>query len=83
MFLTELVTHGRNPYPGMTNDEVIAQVKQGYRMPQPPGCPDPLYQIMLKCWKTKSEERPTFEFLKYQMEDYFASAVKKLSVQPG
>ena len=78
VFLTELVTHGRVPYPGMTNDEVIAQVKQGYRMPQPPGCPDPLYQIMLKCWKTKSEERPTFECLIHQLKDYFASNIGKL-----
>ena len=73
VFLTELVTHGRVPYPGMTKDEVFAQVKQGYRMPQPPECPDLLYQIMLKCWKTKPEERPTFEFLKHHLEDYFVS----------
>ena len=76
VFLTELVTHGRVPYPGMTNNEVVAQVKQSYRMPRPPGCPDPLYQIILKCWITKPEERPTFEFLKYHLEDYFASAAE-------
>ena len=74
VFLTELVTHGRVPYPGMTNDEVMAQIKQSYRMPRPPGCPDLLYQIILTCWKTKPEERPTFEFLKYQLEDYSVSA---------
>ena len=73
VFLTELVTHGRVPYPGMTNEEVMKQVMVGYRMPHPPGCPDALYQIMLECWKTKPEERPTFEFLKYQLEDYFVS----------
>ena len=64
VFLTELVTYGHNPYPGMTNDEVLVQVKRGYHMPQPPGCPDPLYQIMLQCWKTDPKERPTFEHLK-------------------
>ena len=64
VFLTELVTHGHDPYPGMTNDEVLVQVKQGYRMPPPPGCPDSLYQIMLDCWKTDPKERPTFEYLK-------------------
>ena len=63
VFLTELVTRGRVPYPGMTNDEVLAQVKQGYHMPLPPECPDPLYQIMLECWKTDPKERPTFEYL--------------------
>ena len=69
VFLTELVTHGRIPYPGMTNDEVMIQVKQNYRMPQPPGCPELLYQIMLQCWKIKLEERLTFEFLKHHLAD--------------
>ena len=73
VFLTELVTHGRIPYTWMTNDKVLAQVTQGYRMPQPPGCPDPLYQIMLECWKAKPEERPTFENLKHQLENFSMS----------
>ena len=77
MFLTELVTHGRIPYPGMTNGEVLARVEQGYRMPPPPTCPDPLYQIMVACWKADPEERPTFEYLKYQLEDYFVSAAEE------
>ena len=76
VFLTELVTHGRIPYTWMTNDEVLAQVTQGYRMRQPLGCPDPLYQIMLKCWNTKPEERPTFESLKHQLE-FFSVPTKE------
>ena len=71
VFLNELVTRGRVPYPGMTNDEVLVQVNQGYRMPQPPGCPDPLYQMMLDCWKTDPKERPKFEHLMDQLEEYF------------
>ena len=74
VLLVELVTHGRVPYPGMTNGEVLAKVEQGYRMPPPPGCPDPLYQIMLDCWKPDADERPTFEYLKFTLEDYFVSA---------
>ena len=35
--------HGQVPYPGMTNREVLEKVEQGYRMPPPPSCPDPLY----------------------------------------
>ena len=73
VFLTELVTHGCEPYPGMTDDEVLAQVTQGYCMPKPPGCPGPLYLIMLECWKVDPQERPTFENLKYQLDDYFVS----------
>ena len=70
VFLAELVTYGHEPYPEMTNGEVLARVEQGYRMPQPPGCPDPLYQIMLDCWKAIPKERPTFEYLKNQLKDH-------------
>ena len=70
ILLTELITHGRIPYPGMTNGEVLAKVEQGYRMPAPAGCPDPLYKVMLDCWKAEADDRPTFESLKYLLEDY-------------
>ena len=77
ILLAELITHGRIPYPGMTNGEVLAKLEQGYRMPPPPGCPDPLYQIMLSCWKAEPEERPTFEYFKYLLDDYFVSATEE------
>ena len=76
VFLTELVTHGDEPYPGMRDDEVLAQVKQGYRMPKPPGCLSSLYQIILECWRIDPIERPTFGYLKHQLEDYFVSTGK-------
>ena len=50
ILLTELVTYGRIPYPGMTNAEVLHQVEHGYRMQSPQGCPPSLYDIMLECW---------------------------------
>ena len=74
IFLTELITHGRIPYPRMTNGEVLVKVELGYRMPPPLGCPDLLHQIMMDCWKQDPEERPTFEYLKYHLENYFVSA---------
>ncbi|KAI1895804.1 hypothetical protein AGOR_G00110540 [Albula goreensis] len=39
ILLTELVTKGRVPYPGMNNREVLEQVERGYRMPCPQDCP--------------------------------------------
>ncbi len=68
-----MVTKGRIPYPGMANAEVLAQVERGYRMPIPVGCPEPLYQIMLRCWLKNPEERPTFEYLEATLEDYFVA----------
>lgn len=73
ILLTELITYGRIPYPGMTNAEVLQQVERGYRMPSPPGNPEALYAIMLDCWKGNAEERPTFESLQWRLEDFFVT----------
>lgn len=69
--LTEIMTHGRTPYPSMTNQEVLYNVSKNYRMPKPADCDDKLYQIMLSCWKSLPEERPTFEYLKNRLDGYF------------
>ncbi|XP_067934392.1 tyrosine-protein kinase Src42A-like [Watersipora subatra] len=71
ILLTEIITYGRVPYPGMTNAQVLHQVELGYRMPLPPGCPPSLYEIMLECWKKEEAERPTFETLQWKLEDFF------------
>ncbi|XP_052755909.1 tyrosine-protein kinase abl-1 isoform X1 [Galleria mellonella] len=71
ILLTELVTYGRIPYPGMTNAEVLHQVEHGYRMPCPQNCPAALYEIMLECWHKDPVKRPTFETLQWKLEDFF------------
>jgi len=71
ILLTECVTYGRIPYPGMTNAEVLHQVEHGYRMQCPQGCPPALYDIMLECWHKDPVKRPTFETLQWQLEDFF------------
>ncbi|KAK6179772.1 hypothetical protein SNE40_012057 [Patella caerulea] len=71
ILLTEIVTYGRVPYPGMTNAEVLHQVEHGYRMPTPPACPKSLYEIMLECWRKDELERPTFETLQWKLEEFF------------
>ena len=74
--ICELLTEGAMPYPGMNNRQVLEAVERGYRMPPPDNCPDALYNIMLSCWKREADNRPTFEHLKYQLEDYFVSAAE-------
>eukprot|EP00918_Siedleckia_nematoides_P043812 GHVU01095737.1.p1 GENE.GHVU01095737.1~~GHVU01095737.1.p1 ORF type:complete len:515 (-),score=51.52 GHVU01095737.1:606-2123(-) len=71
ILLTEIVTYGRIPYPGMTNAEVLHQVEHGYRMPCPPGCPQALYEIMLEAWRKDENDRPTFETLQWKLEEFF------------
>ena len=71
--LYEIITYGRFPYPGMTNAQVLEALQQGYRMPRPMGCPDKLYDIMLDCWREEPANRPTFETLQWQLEEFFTS----------
>ncbi|XP_040565036.1 tyrosine-protein kinase Src42A [Lepeophtheirus salmonis] len=71
ILLTELVTYGRIPYPGMTNAEVLHQVEHGYRMQCPQTCPSQLYDIMLECWHKDPMKRPTFETLQWKLDDFF------------
>ncbi|XP_042633306.1 tyrosine-protein kinase fynb isoform X3 [Cyprinus carpio] len=81
ILLTELVTKGRVPYPGMNNREVLEQVERGYRMPSPQDCPSSLHELMVQCWKKEAEERPTFEYLQAFLEDYFTATEPQY--QPG
>ncbi|XP_067862778.1 tyrosine-protein kinase Fyn-like isoform X1 [Heptranchias perlo] len=81
ILLTELVTKGRVPYPGMNNREVLEQVERGYRMPCPNACPGSLHELMIQCWKKDPEERPTFEYLQSFLEDYFTATEPQY--QPG
>nr|CAB3245984.1 tyrosine-protein kinase Fgr-like [Phallusia mammillata] len=79
VLLTEIVTKGRIPYPGMPNREVLERVETGYRMPKPPipppnpPCPDSLYELMLQCWHRDEMQRPTFEYIQGFLEDYFTA----------
>uniref|UniRef100_A0A8C6W092 Tyrosine-protein kinase n=2 Tax=Nothobranchius furzeri TaxID=105023 RepID=A0A8C6W092_NOTFU len=82
ILLTEIVTYGRIPYPGMTNPEVIRNLDKLYRMPQPDNCPEELYEIMMTCWRQKPEERPTFEFLQNTLNDFFIATEGQYEMQP-
>ncbi|GCB77807.1 hypothetical protein scyTo_0016746, partial [Scyliorhinus torazame] len=63
VLLYEIVTHGKTPYPGMENREVVSMVSKDYRMPCPDGCPEKLYEVMLRCWNSTAQNRPSFKAL--------------------
>uniref|UniRef100_H3A142 Tyrosine-protein kinase n=2 Tax=Latimeria chalumnae TaxID=7897 RepID=H3A142_LATCH len=82
VLLTEIITYGRIPYPGMTNPEVIRNLDRGYRMPCPDTCPEELYELMMKCWRNYPEERPTFEYLQCVLEDFYTATEGQYQQQP-
>ncbi|XP_070834956.1 tyrosine-protein kinase Lck [Chaetodon trifascialis] len=77
ILLTEIVTYGRIPYPGMSNPEVIQNLERNYRMPKPENCPDGLYNIMCLCWRENPDDRPTFEYLRSVLEDFFTATERQ------
>jgi fyn-related kinase len=72
ILLTELVTYGGLPYVGMSNNDVIKQLSNGYRMECPNECPKELYALMLQCWDKNALARPTFEALHNQLDRFFS-----------
>ncbi|XP_055578598.1 tyrosine-protein kinase HCK isoform X2 [Falco cherrug] len=82
ILLTEIITYGRIPYPGMSSVEVIRALEHGYRMPRTENCPEELYDVMMRCWKTKPEDRPTFEYMQSILEDFFTATESQYQQQP-
>ncbi|XP_054431903.1 tyrosine-protein kinase Blk [Pteronotus mesoamericanus] len=83
ILLMEIITYGRVPYPGMSNPEVIRNLERGYRMPRPDSCPPELYHgVIAECWRSRPEERPTFEFLQSVLEDFNTATEGQYELQP-
>ena len=47
----EIFTCGEMPYGKAKNADVIDNIcHRNVRLSQPPRCPDPIYELMHKCW---------------------------------
>jgi serine/threonine protein kinase len=58
--LLEIFSDGREPFTGMSNQEVIREVAAGYRPPAPKTCPAEVYTLMGECWAEDPSMRPSF-----------------------
>ncbi|CAG0905625.1 unnamed protein product [Darwinula stevensoni] len=61
--LWEMFSLGMTPYPGMSGQELVERLKDGYRLDAPQYAKDNIYQIMRKCWRAYPSNRPTFSTL--------------------
>ncbi|XP_033636185.1 tyrosine-protein kinase receptor Tie-2-like isoform X2 [Asterias rubens] len=61
ILLWEIATVGGTPYPGIQTGVLRSKLKTGYRMPKPTNCDIKIYDLMLKCWQEKPDERPSFK----------------------
>lgn len=55
----------KNPF-GVAVDSIgniYIQVKSGYRMTAPKDCPPEIFELMLQCWTTEPDNRPTFQMI--------------------
>ncbi|XP_029471114.1 hepatocyte growth factor receptor isoform X2 [Rhinatrema bivittatum] len=75
VLLWELMTRGAPPYPDVNSFDITIYLLQGRRLLQPEYCPDPLYEVMLKCWHPKSEMRPTFSELVSRISIIFSTFI--------
>ncbi|TSO25136.1 Tyrosine-protein kinase Src42A [Bagarius yarrelli] len=53
----------------------IQAIQRGYRMAQPANCPETLYDIMLLCWQSNPNKRPTFMELQEKLTALFSEPV--------
>lgn len=75
VLLWELMTRGAPPYPDVNTFDITVYLLQGRRLLQPEYCPDPLYEVMLKCWHPKAEQRPSFAELVSRISAIFSAFI--------
>ena len=57
--LWEVFSHGAQPYFSLSNEEVVEYVRNGNVLKHPAGTPTEIYDLMVDCWATNPEDRPT------------------------
>ncbi|XP_058449126.1 tyrosine-protein kinase receptor torso-like [Malaya genurostris] len=68
VLLYEICTLGANPYPLMVPNNLIAELRRGYRMEKPASCNGELYDLMLSCWSALPIDRPSFSVIQSRLE---------------
>ncbi|TGZ66669.1 hypothetical protein CRM22_005195 [Opisthorchis felineus] len=70
----EIITGGVKPFADLTNAEAADLVTRGHRLKRPAVCPSNLYTLMLECWNTNPQLRPSFSSLKPRLRELAAQS---------
>uniref|UniRef100_A0A8D0HP11 Platelet-derived growth factor receptor alpha n=1 Tax=Sphenodon punctatus TaxID=8508 RepID=A0A8D0HP11_SPHPU len=82
ILLWEIFSLGGTPYPGMMVDSTFYnKIKSGYRMAKPDHATNEVYEIMVKCWNSEPEKRPSFYHLSEIVESLLPGEYKKIYEQ--
>ncbi|XP_035509000.1 platelet-derived growth factor receptor alpha [Morone saxatilis] len=78
ILLWEIFSLGGTPYPGMVVDSSFYnKIKSGYRMTKPEHAPHDVYEMMMKCWNSEPEKRPSFLGLSDTVASLLPSSYKR------
>ncbi|XP_048523614.1 tyrosine-protein kinase receptor torso isoform X1 [Dendroctonus ponderosae] len=95
--LWEIITLGENPYPVVNTEDLVALLKEGYRMECPINCSQELqvsrkststnegecfrYNTMLDCWESSPNLRPSFRQLRETFDRLLESEVQYINLK--
>ena len=68
--LWELFSSGAQPYYTLSNEEVVDYVTSEKVLRCPVDCPSELYDLMLDCWATNPDERPTASDVRQGLQNW-------------
>uniref|UniRef100_H3BZA2 Platelet-derived growth factor receptor alpha n=1 Tax=Tetraodon nigroviridis TaxID=99883 RepID=H3BZA2_TETNG len=78
ILLWEIFSLGGTPYPGMIVDSSFYnKIKSGYRMSKPEHAPQDVYDMMMRCWNSEPEKRPSFLGLSDTVASLLPSSYKR------
>ncbi|NXC43638.1 ROS1 kinase, partial [Penelope pileata] len=65
----ETLTLGQQPYPGLSNIEVLHHVRSGGRLESPSNCPEDIRDLMTRCWAQDPRNRPSFFCIQNKLQE--------------
>ena len=68
--LWEIFSCGAQPYYALSNEEVVEYVKKKKVLRCPVDCPSDLYDLMVNCWTSDPEKRPTASELHAHLQNW-------------